>query len=112
MILFRTSSAENFASLSWSVIIGCTTATALFFLFVIGMGIKAQRWKPATGVQALIGETGESVNQLDPFGLVKVHGEMWKAESVSGKINEGEKVVVKAINNLTLHVGQMQKSTS
>jgi membrane-bound serine protease (ClpP class) len=112
MILFRTSSAENFVSLSWSVIIACTSVTALFFLFVVGMGIKAQRLKPVTGLQALIGETGESVNALDPFGLVKVHGEMWKAESVSGKINIGEKIIVKAINNLTLHVEQMHNNTS
>lgn len=106
MILFRTSSAENFANLSWSVIIACTGVTALFFLFVIGAGIQAQRLRPVTGIHALVGATGESVGILDPFGLIKIHGEMWKAQSLSGKINEGEKVVVKAVNNLTLHVEQ------
>jgi membrane-bound serine protease (ClpP class) len=41
---------------------------------------------------------------LDPAGTVWVHGEIWRAESLSGKINPGEKVRVAEIKNLGLRV--------
>ena len=110
MFLIRTSPAENFVSLSWSIIIGCTTVTALFFLFIAGMGLKAQRLKPVTGVQTLIGKTGEVNTILDPLGTVKVNGEIWNAESLSGKINTGEKIIIKGIKSLTLYVEQVKDS--
>jgi membrane-bound ClpP family serine protease len=31
---------------------------------------------------------------------------MWKAESLSGKINPGENIIVREIKNLTLYVEQ------
>ena len=87
LFLFRSSPAENFVSISWTVIIASTLLTALFFLFVVGMGLKAQRSKPAIGIKAFIGKKGEAISLLDPSGTVKVNGEMWNAESLSGKIN-------------------------
>jgi membrane-bound serine protease (ClpP class) len=56
MMLIRTGSGD-IGKISWTVIISTTAVTALFFLFVIGMGIKAQRLKPATGMNALVEET-------------------------------------------------------
>jgi membrane-bound serine protease (ClpP class) len=104
MFLFRASPTENIVSLSWSVIIGTTAATALFFLFVVGMGLKAQRLKPVLGNKSMIGMTGEAKEVLDPEGMVSVNGEMWGAESLSGKIQAGDSVIVKEIKNLTLLV--------
>ena len=104
LFLFRNSSAENFVSISYAVIIAVTAVTALFFLFVVGMGIKAQRTKPAMGMQTFIGKTGEVVNPLEPKGAIRVNGEIWNAESLSEKINVGEKIIVRDIKNLTLYV--------
>jgi len=106
MFLFRESPTENIVAVSWGVIFATTTATALFFLFIVGMGLKAQRLKPVTGMQALIGKKGEAINVIDPTGMVQVNGEMWNAESLSGKINLGENIIVKEIKNLTLYVEQ------
>ena len=36
--------------------------------------------------------------------MVKVNGETWKAIALSGKVNEGEKIIVKEIKDLTLYV--------
>lgn len=104
LFLFRSSPAENFVAISWTVIIASTLLTALFFLFVVGLGLKAQRFKPATGIGAFIGKKGEVISLLDPQGTVKVNGEMWNAESLSGKINPGENIIVREIKNLTLYV--------
>ena len=42
----------------------------------------------------MVGETGEALDELNPSGRVQVHGEIWNAVSISGKINNGEQVRV------------------
>ncbi len=110
MILFRTSSTENFTSLSWSVITSVAAFSALFFLFIITMGLRAQRTKPVSGTNALIGKTAETINVLDLSGQVKISGETWNAISLSQKINENEKVIIKEIKGLTLYVEPVNES--
>ena len=86
------------------MIFTATAVSALFFLFIIGFGIKAQRLKVVTGLEALVGDTGEVMDILDPIGTVKVQGEIWNAESLSGMIGKGEKVRIKEMKNLKLYV--------
>lgn len=108
MMLIRAGSSLEFVKLSRSVIITSTAVTSLFFVFVLGLGLKAQRRKPVTGMGAMIGLTGESLDTLNPQGDVRVHGERWNAESVSGNIDEGKKVRVTGIKNLKLYVEEIK----
>jgi membrane-bound serine protease (ClpP class) len=108
LMLIRPDASWNLVRLSLSVIITSVAVTAGFFLFVIGLGIKAQRAKPVTGVEGMIGTIGESLETLDPLGRVRVHGESWNAESMSGIINKGEKIRVVGMKNLKLHVELFQ----
>ena len=103
MMLIRRD-AGAIGQLSWTVIVASTVVTALFFLFVIGMGMKAQRMKPFTGSESMIGETGEAKEQLNPLGMVFLHGELWQAESISGAISSGEKIRVKSMKGFKLFV--------
>jgi membrane-bound serine protease (ClpP class) len=103
MMLIRRD-AGAIGHLSWTVIIASTVVTTLFFLFVIGMGLKAQRMKPVTGSESMIGETGEAKEELNPLGMVFLHGELWQAESLSGSINSGEKIRVKSMKGFKLFV--------
>ena len=109
LFLFRTSPAESFIAVSWTVIIATTAVTSLFFLFVAGMGLKAQKTKPVTGMDMFIGKKGEAINALEPQGLVKVNGEIWNAISLAEKIDAGEEIIVRAIKNLTLYVERHTK---
>ena len=104
MMLIRTNQAWSIASLSWSVIITAVGISSLFFLFVVGMGIKAQRAKPVTGLEAMIGEIGHAISELNPAGTVRMHGEIWRAISPAGLIPEGKKVIVTGFQNFTLQV--------
>jgi membrane-bound serine protease (ClpP class) len=104
MMLIRTDTTWHVASLSLAVIITAVTISSLFFLFVISMGLKAQRAKPAIGLEAMIGEIGQSLSELNPGGTVRMHGEIWKAISGTGLIAEGKKVVVTGFLNFTLQV--------
>ena len=90
--------------LSKMVIITTTIVTALFFAFIIGIGLKAQKAKVVTGREGMIGETGEAVSALAPTGTVLLHGELWRAEMVTGTVEKGEKIRVTAMKDFLLFV--------
>jgi membrane-bound serine protease (ClpP class) len=104
MMLIRSDSSLEFVKISLAAIISSTIVSALFFLFIIGMGLKAQRRKVVTGLEAMAGAIANTMDTLDPTGTVMLQGEVWNAESVAGKIDKGEKVVVKEMRNLKLYV--------
>jgi len=104
MMLIQTSSSLEVAQISNSVIIATTACTVLFFLFIVGIGLKAQHAKPVTGIEGMVGEVGETIVPLNVTGTVRVHGEIWNAESVSGMIRQGEKIRVTRIKDLKLYV--------
>jgi len=108
IMLIRPDSSMEFAAISRVVIYSVTLLSALFFLFIVGAGLKAQRRKVITGSEGMTGATGEVIEMLNPAGTVKVHGEIWNAESLGGTINKGEKVIVKERKNLKLFVEQLR----
>jgi len=103
-MLIQSDSSLEFVKISRSVIYSTVIITTLFFLFIIGAGLRAQRAKPVTGVEGIKDEIGETIEALAPIGYVRVHGEMWKAESVSGNIEKGKKVRVMRMEGLKLFV--------
>ena len=104
IMLIQTEPGLEFISISWEVILISVIVTAGFFTFAIGMGIKAQQRKPATGIQGIIGENGEVMNDLKPDGQIKVHGEIWNAVSLEGNLKKGVRVTVVEVENLKLKV--------
>jgi len=104
LMLIRTSSTLEFVRISRAVIYTSVVLSAFFFLGVIAMGLKAQRLKPVTGAEGMIGATGITLEPLAPTGTVQVHGETWRATAVGAEITKGEKVEVVGLDNLTLRV--------
>ena len=107
MMLIKSGPGMEMLRISRTVIFTATAVSALFFLFVIGAGIRAQRRKVVTGIDALIGDTGVVVEPLEPTGMIRVQGELWTAESLSGVIGKGEKVRIKEMKNLKLYVEEI-----
>lgn len=103
-MLIRPGSGIEVMRISRTLIISTVAITSGFFLFVIGMGLKAQRRKPLMGIESMVGGTAETVDLLNPSGRVSMQGEIWNAISVSGMINKGEKVRIKQVKNLVLYV--------
>jgi membrane-bound serine protease (ClpP class) len=99
LILFR----GETAGVSWAVILGATLSTLLFFLVIIGAGLRAQRRKVQTGGRGLIGLTARVVERLSPRGRVEMNGELWNARSES-EVEAGSEVVVTGLEGLTLRV--------
>ena len=53
----------------------------------------------------MIGRRGKVVKTCNPVGKTKIRGEWWNAESIDGReIEEGQEVVVRDIEGLTLIV--------
>ena len=108
VMLIDTSSTLEVVNISWIVIASVVIVTALFFLIAIGLGLKAQRQKSTTGSEGIVGEAGEAVSDLKPTGQIRVHGEIWSAESIDGTIRRGSKVIVAEVSELKLKVKKLQ----
>jgi len=106
MILFR-----GDVRLSWGIVIGATLVTALFFLGIVGAGLRARHRPVVTGMAGLIGAHGESIERLAPSGRVRVRGELWQA-MCEGEIEAGREVEVTGAERLVLRVRPASKEDS
>lgn len=91
------------ARVSLSVIATVVVATVVFFAFVVGAAYKAQRRKPVTGIQGLVGERGTALTDLGPSGQVFIHGEYWTA-TADEPVAKGANIVVDRVDGLSLRV--------
>jgi membrane-bound ClpP family serine protease len=73
-------------------------------VFTYHLGTHALRKKPEGGLSDMLGTRGEVVRSLDPEGMVRIKGELWKAKSAGRKINAGEEVIVVGQKGLKLIV--------
>jgi len=94
-----------FMRVSLSVIIPAVAFTALFFLFAVGMGVRAQRRRVTTGTEGLVGEAGIAKTPVHAEGSVFVHGEFWNARS-DDPIAAGTPVVVVGVDGMRVSVRQ------
>lgn len=80
-----------------SVVLPFIIASALLLAVCVGVTVKALRSPQRMGLAALVGAAGTVKSALDPLGTVFVDGALWEGESVEGKIEPGENVVVKEV---------------
>jgi membrane-bound serine protease (ClpP class) len=67
--------------------------------------IRGQRRKVSAGAETLVGQTAVTRTPLTPEGTVLVDGELWHAISSGPHVDVGRKVLVTAVEGLTLKVG-------
>jgi membrane-bound serine protease (ClpP class) len=87
----------------WSTALAVTLPFSAITVFLLTIAVRARRNKVETGVEAMIGETGEALTELSPKGKVFVHGEYWNAVALR-PVAAGTRVRVTAIDRLTLTV--------
>ncbi|MEI6128019.1 MAG: nodulation protein NfeD [Pseudomonadota bacterium] len=104
LMLFN--STAPYLTLSWTVIIPSVACIWLFFVVLIGLVIKAQKKKPVTGLEGLIGLIGEVRVDIDKKGKVFVHGEYWDAQSET-PVRKGQRVRVKSAEGMLLTVDKI-----
>jgi len=87
----------------WTVIAPLAGVTALFFLFVVGMALKARKRPVITGAEELIGARGEIIERTQDQYWARVRSETWQVRS-SAPLARGQHVKVIGIDGLVLLV--------
>ena len=108
LVLFSQPGVEEFGRLSIPLVVALSLGTAIFFGFIVAKGLRAQRAKPVTGVEGLIGSTGIAREDLTPEGFVFVQGERWRAIAEEGQVPKGTPVKVIGIEGFRLKVQRLQ----
>ncbi len=102
LMLFE--SPEPMLRLSLYLILPAVIFTALFFSVTFSLVYKAQRRRPVTGSEGLVGLEGTTSSEITPEGgMVMVRGEVWSAYSDEA-IGKGEKVLVQSVSGLKIKV--------
>lgn len=113
LVLFNSPGSPEFARLSLSGALTITILTSSFFLFAVLKVVSAQRKKPLTGKEGLIGRTGQvrksfvgrSADTPVYTGSVMVMGELWRAQADEA-IERGDQVIVQDADSFTLRVAR------
>jgi membrane-bound serine protease (ClpP class) len=81
---------------------------SIIVIILMRLVMKSRKWKVSTGVEELVGEFGEvtePVGTAGNFGMVFVHGELWRAATANGQpIPKGARIRVAKVKGLTLEV--------
>jgi membrane-bound serine protease (ClpP class) len=91
-----------------SVIITFTLTSALVFIFLIGMAIKARRRPVVSGAEQLIGSEAMVLADFEKTGPVAVHSETWQAMT-DIPLKKNQIVRITGMDGLTLEVKPVKK---
>jgi membrane-bound serine protease (ClpP class) len=82
-----------------------TVPFGIIAVVLMRLVLRSRKWKTATGREELIGSSGTvtAALQAGAEGMVRVHGELWRAES-SQPVPEGKTVRVTRVEGLKLYV--------
>ena len=86
------------------IIITVIVLLAVLIFIVYRVIVSLTRREQVGGREGLIGLQGRVVKPLTPEGVIKVHGELWKATCIDDSISNQEEVVVVGIEGLKLLV--------
>ena len=92
--------------------LGAALPFAVIVVILMRLVLRSRTWKPAVGKEELVGEVGEITEPVNTasgpeaaMGMVRVHGELWRAAARAGEnIPVGARVRVRKVNGLTLEV--------
>jgi len=93
--------------LSGVIVIALLLGTSVFITHKVI--IPSFHKRRATGSEGMIGQEGEVIEPLTPFGVVRVEGELWKAKSVDEDIAVGDDVEILRLNRLILEVKRKEQ---
>jgi len=103
--IFLIRSPLTSGGVSVSVALAATLPFAVVAVFLTRLVLRSRKWKTTTGKEELIGSQGVVVKLLQSGaeGMIRVHGELWRAESAQ-PVQEGKTVRVLRVQGLKLYV--------
>jgi membrane-bound serine protease (ClpP class) len=111
--LFLIRSPLTSGGVSLGVALAVTIPFALLSVFLMRLVLRSRKWKTATGREELIGAQGVVVSPMQDGaeGMIRIHGELWRAIS-SRAVPEGKPVRVVRMEGLKLYVEPVEASVS
>ncbi len=87
------------------MILPVTLALAGIILFLVRLGVRAQRTPSITGESGMLHSIADAITSIEPGGIgrVSTHGEIWTATSTE-HVSAGDHVVVVGVEGLLLTV--------
>ncbi|HXA00273.1 MAG TPA: nodulation protein NfeD [Candidatus Dormibacteraeota bacterium] len=109
--LFLVRSPLTAGGVSLGIAIAVTLPFAGISVFLMRSVLRSRRWKPATGLEEMIGEVGTVVKAVPAAGegMIRLHGELWRAFS-SQAIADGKSVRVIKVEGLRVQVAPTEAS--
>lgn len=103
-------SPDPYVRISLTVILPAVAGTALFFVWIIGLGFRAQQLRPVTGGEGMVGQTGvvRAGSENGKPAKIFVHGEIWLADA-DEPLQPGERVRVTSLEGLCLRVAKLKE---
>ena len=102
IVLFN---GDNGAGMSWIPMMLGTAGMLVGMVWVTPVGVRSRFSTPTIGREWMIGEEGEAVEAINPDGVLKIGGTLWRARSRrAAPIAVGEKAKVEELSGLTLMV--------
>lgn len=111
LMLFDT--AETGISISLSVLAPTFISFSILVGLIIWMVTKSSKLKTSTGLEGLIGEIGEAMEDFDTGnkGKVFLHGEIWTANT-SESISKHDPVQVQSLSGMVLNIKKHKEEHS
>ena len=88
--------------------------SAALTILLMRLVLRSRKWKQVTGPEEMIGAEGVVVEPVSsaqdaPEGLIRIHGELWRATSTQ-PVAEGKSVRVLRIDGLKLYVEPLEST--
>ncbi len=96
---------------SWPVIAAATLTTIGFMALVLGFAVRARQQPVVTGIEQMVGSSGEVVEWTGDHGRIRAHGELWQARTPSAAepLAAGTRVRIVTLDGLTAVVEPAHK---
>jgi membrane-bound serine protease (ClpP class) len=111
MFLIRSPLTAGGVSLGMAIAV--TLPFAALTVFLMRLVLRSRKWKSATGREEMLSEQGIVVSPIlaGSEGMVRIHGELWRALSTQS-VPEGKPVRVLKIEGLKLYVEPVESTGS
>jgi len=103
--MFLIRSPLTTGGVSLGVALAVTLPFAVFCVILMRLVLRSRKWKNTTGREEMIGSQGVVISSVGDGaeGMIRVHGELWRAFS-SAPLAEGKPVRVVRVEGLKLYV--------
>lgn len=94
--------------ISPALIATVSVTSAAFFIFVLGMVVKARDRPVVSGQEQMLGAQGTAQEDFSDRGWVHVHGENWRAHT-DRPVRRGQRVRVTGMDELLLEIEPLEE---